>query len=155
MLLKIKPQAQLLEWQVKTAERILDKTKIPQAAAKFLRDRYQKLNNKLMQKEEKSMALLSEFARRLNIEIISVKPQGKTTLLDEYKEKVEFQGKVCQFIPVSLHMRGFYKDLVKYLDLLDESLPAFFTVEKLQLIRMAPKSPRLDIEMEINIYTLF
>jgi Tfp pilus assembly protein PilO len=154
-LLEIRPQVYALESQVRAVEKILSSAKTPEAGAKILKDRFQELNAKLSQKEEKSLGLLSEFGRRMNIEIVSIKPQPKTPLIDESGGKIEYSGKVFQVVPVVIEMRCFYKDLVKYLQMLQTSLPSLVAVEKLKINRTVPKSPRLNVALEINLYTLF
>ncbi|MDD5044319.1 MAG: hypothetical protein PHG51_02070 [Candidatus Omnitrophica bacterium] len=154
-MLKVRPEAYFAESQVKAVEKILAQTKTPQASAKFLKDRFQALSSKLYQREDRSIILLSEFARRLNIEIVSIVPQAKSPLLRENGEKIELSGRTLQAAAVSIRIKCFYKDLVRYLDMVDDNLPNFATVEKLKINRVAPKSPRLDIVLDINLYTLF
>ena len=154
-LLKIRPEVYSLESQVRAVEKILKSAKTARVGVKLLKDRFQELNTKLFAKEEKSLILLSDFAKRLNIEIVSIKQQPKIALVDESGEKIDYSGRVLQIVPVSVEMKCFYKDLVKYLEMLRNSLPSFVTVEKLKINRVAPKSPRLNVVLEVNLYTLF
>jgi len=154
-LLKIKPEVYTLESQVRGIERVLSQTKTVEASTKLLKDRFQELNTKIFQKEARGIGMLSDLAKRLNIEVVSVKQQEKTALMDENNEKIEFSGKVLQSVGVSMEMRCFYKDLVKYLETLQKTLPGFTTVEKLRISRVFPKNPRLNVALDINLYTLF
>ncbi|MCM8779949.1 MAG: hypothetical protein NC914_02235 [Candidatus Omnitrophica bacterium] len=153
--MEIRPEVYALESRLRAVENVLSLAKTPEAGARLLRNRFQELNAKFFQKQERSLELLSDLGRRANIEIISIKPQAKTTLLDEFGSKVEYSGQVFQVVPVTIEMKCFYKDLVRYLQLLYSNLPNIVTVEKLKINRAMPKSPRLNAVLEINLYALF
>lgn len=151
---KIKSEVFTLEGGVKRVEKIMDKSRTIEEAIKTLEERGQELKNKFFQKEEESLRMLSVFAKGLNIELISLKPLAKQVFLDADNREIKIEGRACQVIPVSLEMRCFYKYLIKYLDTLNKKLPAFITIERLNINREKPGVSRLNILLELNLYLL-
>ena len=45
-------------------------------------------------------------------------------------------------------------DLMKYLDALNKVLPAYVTVERLEIDDRAPATPRLDVNADLMLYLL-
>lgn len=119
-----------------------------------LKNKYRALDAKFPVKEEEALGLLSEFARKCNITIVAIKSQPKVELLDAKDKKVEIEGKICQILPVSIEVKSSYNDLGKYLEMLGESLPAYITVEKLNIHKESGGIPNLRVTMELNLYLL-
>ena len=143
-----------VEGQLREIEAITGKTDTIDQGLQLLMKRYQELKSKFPQKEEDSLRTLSYLTRKLNIEIISIEPRPKVALKDKRNKPVEIEGKTCQRIPVSIGMRCFYQDLVKYIETLYETFPTFITIEKVQAYRGKANIPRLDIKLELSLYFL-
>lgn len=150
--LKIKSELYALEEQVKIIEEILSKTKTIESSRKLLEARFQRLTNKFSSKEAEALKMLSELARRVNIEVISVKPQPKKPFLDEDNRKIEIAGKSVQVIHVYMEMKCFYKDLARYLELLNENPLALEMIKRLKITREKPTTRRLNIVLELDLY---
>lgn len=114
----------------------------------------QPIDSQFPQQKEESLRLLSEFARKLNIEIVSLRSQPTAACLDIDKKKIAIEGMGCQRLSVSVELRGSYKDLLKYIETLKESLPAYFTAEKLRMAKDISGASRLNITLELNLYLL-
>lgn len=119
-----------------------------------LKNKYRALDAKFPAKKEEALGLLSEFARKCNITIVAIKSQPKVEFLDAKDQKVEIEGKICQILPVSIEVRSNYHDLGKYLEMLGESLPAYVTVEELNIHQESGGIPNLRVTMELNLYLL-
>ncbi len=119
-----------------------------------LKNRYRALDAKFPVKEEEALGLFSEFARKCNVTIVTIKSQPKVELLDAKDQKIGIEGKICQILPVSIEIKSNYSDLGKYIEMLGESLPAFVTVEKLSIHKESAEAPGLRIIMELNLYLL-
>ena len=74
--------------------------------------------------------------------------------LDENNQKVEIEEKTCELVPVTIEMKCFYKDLVKYIETLKKSLPAFISIERLRINKDKSGIPRLNIVLDLNLYLL-
>lgn len=151
---RVKSESLKIEAQIQGIEAMIGKGESMAAGMQFLIERYQELNNQFPQKEEESIRMLSRLSRELNIKLISLKPQPKVVFLDQNKQAVEIEGKTCQKVYVSLEMKCFYKDLVKYITSLKRDLPAFVTVEKLRISKSTSATPRLNVILDINLYFL-
>lgn len=142
------------EGQIKEIEEILRRANTSVEAMKLLKEKYRRLDNKLSSRQEEAMKILSEPARRLNVEVISVSPRPQGVFVDKENQKISLEGKTCKVVPVSMGIRCFYKDLVKYIEALNQAAPVFITVEKILIKRDGPLTPRLDINLELNLYYL-
>ncbi len=122
-----------------------------------LKKQLQLLDVKFPSKEEKSLKLLSDIARKVNLEVISVVSQPKVDVLDDVQQKIISDGKICQSISVSMEIRGSYKDFVKYIETLKLVLPAYVSFERLQLVRApdtVPGAQLLNIQFNLNLFLL-
>lgn len=114
----------------------------------------QSLDQAFPAREDETIGKISDIARRSNIEVLSVKPQLKKQYFDENQQEVTVQGKKCYSVAVAMQARGSYQDLVLFLDSLKKDLPAYFTVERLDMQKAGPVPPLLNISFEINLYLL-
>ncbi len=143
------------ESQIKEIEAVIGEAKTMDEGIRLLKARYQGLNNKFPQKEEDSLRMFSDIAKKLNIEIISIRPQPKREFLDEDNQKVEIEGATCLTVLVTIEMDCFYKDLVKYIQALKEASGlAFVTLEKLQITKDKSGTPKLNIVLDLSLYLL-
>ena len=111
---------------------------------------YKDFSSKFPEKEEESLRILSDIARNLNIEIISISPKPKRVF--EAAGRVE--EKICQFISVSMEMRGTYFNLVKYIESLKKDLPAFLSIEELRIKKERIEGSLLNIMLTFKLYLL-
>ena len=151
---RIKSELSNLEYQIRQIEAITSEVTLTDEGIRMIRAQYERLNNKFPQKEERSIGTLSDIASNLNIELVSIKPQFKTVFLDRNKKEIKIEGRVCQRVYVTIEMKGLYKDLVKYIQTLKESLPAFISIEKLKIVKDRLQAPRLNVILEFNLFLL-
>jgi len=121
---------------------------------KLLKDRHSKLDMKFPSREEEALRLVSEFARARGISIISMKSRPKTEFLDVENKSVGMEEKICRILPVSIELTSSYKDLGQYIEILNESLPAYVTIEKLKIRKESGTASDLRIILELNLYLL-
>lgn len=143
-----------IENQIEEIISIIGNFKTATQGRKLLEERLRQLDSKFPQHEEECLRMLSDLARKPYIDIISIRPQAKTTFLDTDSQKIEIEGKVCQGIFVTIEMRGSYKDLVNYLTSLEESLPAYITIERLRIKKEITGSAKLNIMLDLNLFLL-
>ena len=109
---------------------------------------------KFPSREEEALRLVSEFARARGISIISMKSRPKTEFLDVENKSVGMEEKICRILPVSIELTSSYKDLGQYIEILNESLPAYVTIEKLKIRKESGTASDLRIILELNLYLL-
>ena len=163
-LLVIRPRSgrlQAVKSQVRNAQQQIDEIESKLTAGRTL-EQYisalyqeaQALDLAFPAREDETIGKLSDLARQSNIEILSVKSQLKKPYFDAAQQEVIVQGKKCHTVAVELQVRGSYKNIIIYLETLKRSLPAYFTVEKMDLQKTGPTPPLLNISFEITFYLL-
>lgn len=152
---KIKLELSGLENEIKQIEAMAGEPTIRGETIKSMQERLQELNNKFPAQEEEALRMLSDSAQKLNIELISIKPQPKKILLDQYGKEVKIAEKTCRIVFVSVKMKCRYEDLVKYIEILKQDLPGFVTVERLNIVKdKFGKTVKLNIRLDFNLYFL-
>lgn len=151
---KIQAELSLTEKQIKDIDSIIGQTKSIDQAIIVLKDKLEYLNNKFPQKEEESIRMFSDLGKKYNIEIKHIKPQPKKPVVDEEGKELKISGRACQSILVSIEMRCLYKDLVLYAESLRKELPAFASIENLEIIKDSEGLGKLDVTVDLNLYFL-
>ncbi len=151
--IKTKSELSNVEAQIQEIEAIIGKDKTINEGMIYLRERYEYLNNKFPEKEEESLRMLSNFAREMNVEILSIKPQQKRTFLDENKKEVKIEGKACQRVFVRVEMRCACRNLIGFIETLRESLPTFISIESLS-INKDKRDLSLKTTLGLNLHLL-
>lgn len=140
--------------QIQGIEMLLAGSGSRDEAIRLLKEKQGYLINKFPQKEEESLRLIPEYARKMNIEVISLQPGLKTEFLDEADKKVIIEGKVASYLPITIEVSCFYKDLVKYLLELKSKLPAFVSVISLNVKKDRVSIGKVRAIIELNLYLL-
>ena len=151
---KLQQELQEVQTRIRQIESLVEKGQSLKEATASLADRYRQVSSQFSAQEEESMALLSNLAQRISLQMLSLRSQPKTDFLDEDGRKLEIEGKVCQTVSVFMEMKGSYKTLINYLTALKEELPAYATIEKLSLMGEDSTLLNLDILLEIRLYLL-
>ena len=122
----------------------------------LLQQRDEAVGSKFPEEEESCLKMLSSLARKSNINIVSLKPKEKVPFIVKGGRPTEIFGKVCQSVFVAMSIRSTYEDFLRYIEILKESFPAHFTVERLtmRLVGSGKGSYLLDINCGINFYLL-
>jgi|GEM_PF-901812 len=143
-----------IDGQIKEIEELVGDDTTASKGFAQLKERFEALNKKFPQEEKEAIILISSFAQRLNIDIITMRPQSKKDFLDEKEAKVVIDGKTCRMVSVSLEMRALYEDLVEYIRALRQLLPSFVTIDDLKITKDRTDSPVLHIRLILNLYLL-
>lgn len=151
---RAKKELAAAETQIRQIEAIVDKAKNMEEGLTLLQGVFAKINNKFPRQEEESLAMLSDYARKLNIEVVSIKPSAKEFLFDEDGQKIGIECKFCQRLAVSLELRCSYKDLVGYLEALKKEVTAYISIEKLRINKDSLGPAKLSVILDINLYLL-
>ncbi len=120
----------------------------------LVKDKYTWIIRKFPGKEEESIQLLNELTQGLNVEIISINPQPKVPYFDEKNKPVFLDGRSLQSGEVSLALRCMYKDLMLYIQRLNDSLPGYIFADRIKISRDKENSLKLLVDMEFRLYLL-
>ena len=140
--------------QIKGIEMLLAGAQSREEAIRLLKQKQQYLSNKFPQKEEESLRFIPEIARKMNIEVISMQPQTRAEFLSVSGKQSTIDGRIVQYLPVTLELTCFYKDLVKYLLELDLGLPAFISVQSLSIKKENSVTGKIRGTVDLNLYLL-
>ena len=141
------------EEKIQKIEKIIDQNQSAGEGIRLLQERNQQIDMKFPSKEEEGLGRLTNIARQLNIDVVSIRPQPKIDFLDAANQKVVVKGKTCQQFFVSLEMKGSYRELVAYIEALKKDLQTLFIIEKLNIKKEVHPS-QLNITVGINLYLL-
>ena len=159
---KARKELSAIEKEIREIESMLDDSVPIDESLTCLKERCEDMKNLFPDKEEETLRAISEFAQKLNINIVSIKPQQKRIIWKkEEEEALQVDGKICQCVTVSIELRSFYQDLVKYIEMLDKELPAFMIMESVKLIKdkvrvkqLNLNKDKLNVTLNIGIYLL-
>jgi len=151
---QFKEQLADVENQIRQVQGDAQANKAVEEKIKLLQERYQYVETKFPLKEYEALRLLSDFARKVNMDILSIRSEPKEIFLDEAQQKIEVEGRVCQKLPVSVELKCRYQDLLAYLEMLEDFLPAYVTVEGLRIRKDEAGSFKLDMTLDLNLYLL-
>ncbi len=153
MLRTLKTQLDAAEDEIAEIQALLGRGVSIEQGLTSLKKRHQDVSAQFPAKEEEAIKVFSDVAKKLNIEVESLKSEPIRPLLIG-KDKVEIEGRACQFTSVSLRMRCTYLEFVEYAENVKQSLPALLTIEKLKITRNSPGAKELNIDLVFNLYLL-
>ena len=142
------------EKQIQGIELLLAGSQSRDEAIRMLEQRKQYLNNKFPQQEEESLRLIPEVARKMNITVVSLQPGTRTELLDAADKQIIIENKVASYLPISLEIVCYFKDLVKYALELKTILPAFISINSLDINKEGQLNGKIRVNFEFNLYLL-
>ena len=147
---ELKKELEDVEAKIKQIEGMIDPGKKMGEGIRLLEEKYARLASKFPSKEEEAVTALFALASKVNIEISSITSQARHPCA----QKVSVEGKSCYEIPIALRANGTYKGLVNYIEVLQESLPAFVIFEGLTIGKSTAGTSQLVIDLTITIYLL-
>lgn len=140
--------------QIQAIEILLSGAQGRDEAIRLLKERQQYLSNKFPQKEEESLRLITDVARKMNITVISLQPGARIELLDAAGKQMVIEGKVVKYLPISLEVSCYFRELVKYALELKLSLPAFTSVNRLDISKEGQVNGKILANLEFDLFLL-
>ncbi len=144
----------LTQQQIQGIEMLLSGSQSRDEAIRILKARQLYLSNKLPQQEEESLRLIPEIARKMNINVVSLQPGSRSEFLDEAGKQVIIDGRTANYLPITLEVVCFYKDMVNYLTELKNILPAFISVVSLNIGKDNQLNGKVHSTIGFNLYLL-
>ncbi|MEI6831813.1 MAG: hypothetical protein WCK61_03805 [Candidatus Omnitrophota bacterium] len=143
-----------VEQQIQGIEVLIAGSQSRDEAIRLLKQRQQYLSNKFPQKEEESLRLIPEIARKMNINVISLQPGSRTELLDDAGKQIVIENKIANYLPITLEVSCYFKDLVRYALELKTALPAFTSINSLDISKEDRLTGKIRVNIEFNLYIL-
>lgn len=151
---KLKLEWMNIESQLQEIEAITRGFGSPKEGLRQLNEKCEVMIRKFPSDEEDSIKLISDYAKKMNIEILSLTPAPKADYLDEGGNQVVVDSKVCAKVSISAEIRGSYQDLVQYMDGIEHSLPVLLTVEFIKINKEDAVTGKLKAILGLDIYLL-
>jgi len=114
----------------------------------------QELARKFPDEEHRSLAMLSEYANKFRLQMKHIQSEPPQVFMDSRGKALTVDLKTCTYVYATMKLKGDYVNLIKYLEVLDKVLPAYMTVERLEIENRSPAEPRLEVNAEIALYLL-
>ena len=142
------------EQQIQGIEILLSGSQSRDEAIRLLKQRQLYLSNKFPRQEEDSLRIIPEVARKMNIEVVSLQPGTRVEFLDENGKQVIIDGKSANYLPITMEVVCYYKDMVSYLTELKNILPAFISVVNLSVRKDEQLNGKVRSTIGFNLYLL-
>ncbi|MBU9889165.1 MAG: hypothetical protein KTQ49_04795 [Candidatus Omnitrophica bacterium] len=133
---------------------ILEELKDPARVTDYLSQKAQELNRKFPDSEQRSLVLLARYAPKFRVQAVRIQPEPSQVFRDGRHKEVLVDQTPCAYVYTRMKLKADYKNLVKYFEALNKVLPAYFSLEKLEITDRAPASPRLEAEADLALYFL-
>lgn len=144
-----------IENEISSIEQMIGVKTIKADTIKQLQSRYKKLLGKFPAKEEESLKMLSDLAKRENILIVSIKPKVKQVCVNSQNQPLVVEEMRCQRVYVDMIFDASYIELLRYIESLGDDFPAFVTIEKCDVAKhTASMGKSLRINLEFYLYLL-
>ena len=140
--------------QVKELLLAVGKNKTAEEITVTMQKQYEALNNKFPSKEEDAFKIFSTTARNFKIAVINFRPQGKSEYIFNESEKALLEGRKCYKIPISMNVKASFKNLVLFLEALEDANFVGATVERLNITKDSSGESNLNVTLEITLYLL-
>lgn len=151
---RLRMEFQNVQANIQMTEQIISQGRSMDEEITALLVRSRWIEGKFPSGEEGSLGRLSELARQNNVEIVSMRFEPKRPLLTAEHSQIEVGGKVCQSVLVSLELKSNFKNFVAYLEALKEFLPAYLTVERMEIRKGSVPEKILNVSLKVNLYLL-
>lgn len=150
----IKLELASVEAQIADIESVAQGARSLDEGIVIVETKFNRLKDRFPSAEEETFKMISNFAQKLNVHLTSIRPSPKKSLLDENQAEIKVMGKTCSTIFVAISAKCRAGELVKYLEMLDRNLPAFTTIERLQVSRDPNNTGVLNVNIDMNLYLM-
>jgi len=140
--------------KIRKIESLIDEGVSINEGVAAMSQRYQELSRKFPQKEEESLVVLSNVAKELGVEVVSIRAQPKMVYLDKDSQEIEIDDSICHKVSVTMQLKGRYKDIVRYLEKVKSDMSAFSTIDSMSIVKYAIGEATLNIKADFTIYLL-
>ncbi len=117
-------------------------------------EKVQYFEKKFPDEEFDSLNMITELARAQRLTVVLVNSTPRRPLTDQSLQAVVVEGRTLDEILVSIQLKGYFKDFLKYLEVLREEMPAFVTTERFRITRDNPSTYLLNFNVDIKLYLL-
>ena len=143
-----------LDRQSQEVERGLEPGKTIETSMQKLDEQLVSLQARFPTREEESLGKLSDLAGEIPVSIVTIKTQPKSEFFNVDQKQLQSNGKSLRQVPVTVELRGSYYEVVKYLELLREKMPAHIAVQKLRMTRDSSVPNKLIVDMDLILFLL-
>lgn len=119
-----------------------------------IKEKFDLLKKRFPSKEEDGIKTIYALARKIDIEVISLQPASKENCADESGHPVSVDGRVCTKVPLLVEIKGAYKDVIRFLEGLEDSSSLFASVESVKVGKGEAGTAKVLVSLTLNLYLL-
>lgn len=145
----------LLEARLQWLGEMLEKTRDPQQVMASLTRTKQVLERQFPDTESRSLVLLADYANKFRVQIEKARPDvAKQLFRDVRGMPVKVDRKTCYFLHVALKFKSGYMNWMKYCEILRRVMPAYLSIERLELEKSHGQSSELTGSADMALFLL-
>lgn len=154
-LIRVKKEYYDIESEIKTIKNIAGKDKPLEEAIGLFKTKLDTLEKQFPEKEEIILRELSGLAGRLDIEVVSIKPERKRVIRDLNGIPLSIKGCYVEEMSVSMSLKAPYKTMGQFFKNLYEDFPIFVKIENINITKVGDKEKtHLDVELSLSTYLI-
>lgn len=150
----VKTRDFILQKQLSWVRHLIEDVKDPGLVEAYLIREDQQLARKFPFSENKSLVMLSEYARKFQVHVEQISVGSTEAFKGSFGRPVVAEGKTCFSVLVTMKIKAGYLNLVKYLEALQKVLPAYLFVEKIDMIHAGTAQHGLNVQLELSLFLL-
>jgi|GEM_PF-4847787 len=124
-----------LERQIHDIEAVTVAFVDKEVGIKELEKRSQALDAQFLSDEEAGYKIISGLAKKQGVEIVSLQPEPKVDYMDAGGQRLAADNKLSSKVPVTVELKGSYKDVVAFVDALEHSSELFVTFDGIKITK--------------------
>ena len=117
-------------------------------------NKLKKLEDRFPTREETVIRTLNSIAREANFEVLSLRPGEILPVERTQLDKAGLGGKQFSGLVLTVEARAPFRNLMNFLEKIENDLSAVITVDKMYLSKSKPSDLRLEIKMNLTLYLL-
>lgn len=144
----------LVERRLGWLDETIATAKDPDQVMNLLTKTKQELARKFPETEQRSLVMLSDYANKFRVQMTQIRSGPPEIFKDSRGKELVVDQRTCFYVYTTLKLKADYVNLIKYLEVLSKVLPAYMTVERLEIEDRSPAVPRLEVNAELALYLL-
>ena len=145
----------IIEEEIKTIADLTDGRQITGETIIALKNRLKELVNKFPQGEEEAIRESSLFAKKCNVELVSLEFSPKKIVFDDQGKTITVDSRGFQKVSFFLELVCTYEELLRYLEVLKNNLSAFISIDRLSILKIKDSiDKKLEVKIHFDIYLL-
>jgi hypothetical protein len=119
----------------------------------LVNEEFSRLDRKMPVSCDEGLKGIPALAAQNNVDIVSLKRKEAGTAIDERGGPILFRNKEVKSISVALDARGYYKDIIGFIENMEEFLPGFLYVDTMRIKSDAGRESKLSFVIDMTLFS--